>query len=63
MGGPGPTIAGGKLSVGSGYIGELAGMPGATCCWFFRLNEYQTRCRHGNEWFAPRQSDHKLVVG
>jgi hypothetical protein len=28
MGAPRPTIAGGKLFVGSGYIGELGGMPG-----------------------------------
>jgi hypothetical protein len=39
MGAPGPTIAGGRLSVGSGYIGELGGMLGATCCWLFRRND------------------------
>jgi hypothetical protein len=28
MGAPGPTIAGGRLSEGTGYIGELGGMTG-----------------------------------
>jgi hypothetical protein len=28
MGAPRPTIAGSKQVVGSGYIGELGGMPG-----------------------------------
>jgi hypothetical protein len=28
MGSPKPTIAGGKLFVRSGYIGELGGLPG-----------------------------------
>jgi hypothetical protein len=35
MGAPGPTIAGGRLSVGSGYIGELGGMLGQLAVGFF----------------------------
>ena len=36
LGAPGPVVVGGRLYVGSGYIGTGNGMPGNVCCLRFR---------------------------